>query len=135
MARGFIWYSTEDGRVPPWEYLPCTGSTAPSIGLALVLSSGKLAKASGTTKPTYICMCEAPAALTAGTIIPVIAVQPDIVFECTNQASLNGVNVGQAVTIHSDGLQVTGTTSSGVATIVEKTAGTGTGNRTLVKFL
>ena len=135
MARGFVPYSNEDGRVLPWEYLPCTGSTAPSIGLALVLSSGKLAKASGTTKPTYICMCEAPAALTAGTLIPVVAVQPDIIFETTNQASLNGVNVGQAVTIHTDGLQVTATTSSGVATIVDKTAGTGTGNRTLVKFL
>ena len=135
MARGFIPYSNEDGRKQPWEYLPCTGSTKPDIGLALVLSSGKLAKASGTTKPTYICMCEAPAALAAGTLIPVIAVQPDIIFECTNQASLNGVNIGQAVTIHTDGLQVTGTTSSGVATIVDKVAGSGTGNRTLVKFL
>ena len=135
MARGFIPYSNEDGRVPPWEYLPCTGSTKPDIGLALVLSSGKLAKASGTTKPTYICMCEAPAALTAGTLIPVIAVQPDIVFEVLNQASLNGVNIGQAVTIHSDGLQITATTSSGVATIVDKVPGTGTGNKTLVKFL
>lgn len=135
MARGFIPYSTEDGRVLPWEYLPATGSTKPDIGLALVLSSGKLAKASGTTKPTYICMAEYPAAVTAGTLLPVVAVQPDVIWETTNQASLNGVNVGQAVTIHSDGLQVTATTSSGVATIVEKTAGTGTGNKTLVKFL
>ena len=133
--RGFIPYSNSDGRVPPWKYLPATGSTKPDIGLALVLSSGKLAKASGTTKPTYICMMEAPAAVAAGTLIPVIEVEPDMIFECKNQASLNGVNVGQAVTIHSDGLQVTGTTSSGVATIVEKTAGSGTGNRTLVKFL
>lgn len=133
--RGFIPRSTEDGRVPPWEYLPCSAIT-PKIGMALVLSSGQLAIATGTTKPTYISMVEKSAACTAGDIIPVIAVQPDIVFECTNSASLNGVNVGQAVTLHaSNGLQVTGTTSSGVATIVEKTAGTGTGNRTLVKFL
>ena len=135
MARGFIHHSNSDGRVPPWKYLPATGSTKPDIGLALVLSSGKLAKCTGTTKPTYICMMEAPAAVAAGTMIPVIEVEPDMVFECKNQASLNGVNVGQAVTIHSDGLQVTATTSSGVATIVEKTPGTGTGNRTLVKFL
>lgn len=133
--RGFIPYSNSDGRVPPWKYLPATGSTKPDIGLALVLSSGKLAKASGTTKPTYICMMEAPAAVAAGTLIPVIEVEPDMIFECKNQASLNGVNIGQAVTIHSDGLQVTGTTSSGVATIVEKTAGSGTGNPTRVKFL
>ena len=135
MARGFIHYSNEDGRVPPWEYLPATGSTKPDIGLALVLSSGKLAKASGTTKPTHICMMEAPAAVAAGTLIPVIAIQPDMIFEVKNQASLNGVNIGQAVTIHSDGLQITATTSSGVATIVKKVPGTGTGNPTLVKFL
>lgn len=133
--RGFIPYSTEDGRKQPWEYLPATGSTKPDIGLALVLSSGKLAKCTGTTKPTYICMAEYPAAVSAGTLLPVIAVQPDMIFEVKNQASLNGVNVGQAVTIHSDGLQITATTSSGVATIVDKVAGTGTGNPTLVKFL
>ena len=133
--RGFIPYSTEDGRKQPWEYLPATGSTKPDIGLALVLSSGKLAKCTGTTKPTYICMAEYPAAVSAGTLLPVIAVQPDMIFEVKNQASLNGVNVGQAVTIHSDGLQITATTSSGVATIVDKVAGTGTGNKTLVKFL
>ena len=135
MARGFIHHSNSDGRVPPWKYLPATGSTKPDIGLALVLSSGKLAKASGTTKPTYICMMEAPAAVAEGTLIPVIEVERDMVFEVTNSASLAGVNIGQAVTISSDGLQITATTSSGVATIVDKTDGSGTGNPTLVKFL
>lgn len=132
--RGFIHHSNSDGRVPPWKYLPATGSTKPDIGLALVLTSGKLAKASGTTKPTYICMAEYPAAVAAGTLLPVIEVEKDMIFEVTNSASLASVNVGQAVTINSDGLQVTGTTTSGVATIVEKEAGSGTGNKTLVRF-
>jgi len=132
--RGFIPYSTEDGRVQPWEYLPATGSTKPDIGLACTLSSGKLAKCTGTTKPTYICMQEESAAVAAGTLLACIKVQPDMVFEVKNQASLNGVNIGQAVTIHSDGLQITATTSSGVATIVQKVPGTGTGNPTLVRF-
>lgn len=132
--RGFIPYSTEDGRVQPWEYLPATGSTKPDIGLACVLTSGKLAKASGTTKPTHICMAEHPAAVAAGTLLPCIKVQPDMIFEVKNQANISGVNIGQAVTIHSDGLQITATTSSGVATIVQKTPGTGTGNPTLVRF-
>ena len=132
--RGFIPYSTEDGRVQPWEYLPATGSTKPDIGLACVLTSGKLAKASGTTKPTHICMAERSAAVAAGTLLPCIKVQPDMIFEVKNQANISGVNIGQAVTIHSDGLQITATTSSGVATIVQKTPGTGTGNPTLVRF-
>ncbi len=131
--RGFIPHSNSDGRVQPWEYLPATGATAPSIGLALVLSSGKLAKASGSTKPAYICMTEAPAALAAGTLVPVIKVEPDTVFECANAASLSEVDIGAKVTIHSDGLQITATTTDGVATIVEKD-GDAVGSRVLVRF-
>ena len=132
--RGFIPYSTEDGRVQPWEYLPC-GAITPKIGMALVQSSGVFAIATGTTKPTHISMVEKDAACTSGDLIPVIRIQPDQIFEVTNSASLSGVNIGQKVTLHaSNGLQVTGTTSSGVATIVAKTPGSGTGNKTLVRF-
>ena len=131
--RGFIPYSNEDGRVAPWEYLPC-GAITPKLGMALVFSSGNLAIATGTTKPTHISMCEKSAAVSAGTVIPVIRVQPDQVFETTNSASLSGVNIGQKVTLHaSNGLQVTGTTTSGVAAIVAKD-GDAAGSRVLVRF-
>ena len=131
--RGFIPYSNEDGRVAPWEYLPC-GAITPKLGMALVFSSGNLAIATGTTKPTHISMCEKSAAVSAGTVIPVIRVQPDQVFETTNSASLSGVNIGQKVTLHaSNGLQVTGTTTSGVAAIVAKD-GDAAGSRVLVHF-
>ena len=131
--RGFIPYSNEDGRVPPWEYLPCSAIT-PKLGMALVQSSGNLAIATGTTKPTYISMVEKSAAVSAGTLIPVIRVLPDQVFETTNSASLSGVAVGSKVTLHaSNGLQVTGTTTSGVATIAAKD-GDAAGSRVLVRF-
>ena len=131
--RGFIPYTNEDGRVQPWQYLPC-GAIKPSIGMALVQSSGVFAIATGTTKPTYISMYEAAGTLTSGTLIPVIAVTPDQVFETTNSASLSGVGPGAKVTLHaSNGCQVTGTTTSGVATIVAKD-GDASGSRVLVKF-
>lgn len=131
--RGFIPYSNEEGRVTPWEYLPCSAIT-PKIGMAMVLSSGKLAIATGTTKPTHICMADYDAAVTAGTIVSVIRVQADEIFKCTNSASLSGVNVGQKVTLHaSNGLQVTGTTTSGVAEIVRKD-GDASGSTVLVRF-
>ncbi len=131
--RGFIPYSNEDGRVAPWEYLPC-GAIAPKLGMALVFSSGNLAIATGTTKPTYISMVEKSAAVTAGEIIPVIRVQPDMVFETTNSASLSGAPIGSKVTLHaSNGLQVTGTTTSGVASILAKD-GDAAGSRVLVRF-
>lgn len=131
--RGFIPYSNEEGRVTPWEYLPCS-AIQPDIGTALVFSSGKLAIATGTTKPTHISMHHADATLEAGTIIPVIRVQADEIFETTNSASLSGVNIGQKVTLHaSNGAQVTGTTTSGVAEIVRKD-GDAAGSRVLVRF-
>lgn len=131
--RGFIPHTNDDGRVQPWQYLPC-GAIKPSIGMALVQSSGNLAIATGTSKPTYISMFEAADTLTAGTLIPVIAVQPDMYFEVPNQASLADVAIGTAVTIHTDGCQITATTSSGVAVIVDKVDGSGTGNPTIVHF-
>lgn len=130
---GFIPYSNEEGRVTPWEYLPCSAIT-PKVGMAMVQSSGNLAIATGTTKPTYICMANYDAAVTAGTIVPVIRVHEDEIFETTNSASLSGVNIGAKVTLHaSNGLQITGTTSSGVAELVYKEADA-IGSRCLVKF-
>lgn len=131
--RGFIPHSNEDGRVPPWEYLPC-GAITPKIGMALVLSGGNLAIATGTTKPTYISMREENSAVAAGTLIPVIKVQADQVFETTCSASLSSVNAGDKVTLHaSNGCQVTGTKTSGVATVVAKD-GDASGSRVLVRF-
>ena len=131
--RGFIPYHNEDGRVQPWQYLPC-GAIKPSIGMALVQSSGVFAIAAGTTKPAYISMYEASDTLSSGTLIPVIAVTPDQVFETTASASLSGVGIGAKVTLHaSNGCQVTGTTTGGVATIVAKD-GDASGSRVLVKF-
>lgn len=131
--RGFIPHKNEEGRVTPWEYLSCSAIT-PEVGMAMILSSGKLAIATGTTKPTHICMAHYDAAVAAGTIVPVIRVEPDEVFEVTNSASLSGVNIGQKVTLHaSNGLQITGTTTSGVAELVAKD-GDDSGSRCLVRF-
>ena len=123
-----------DGSCRPQslEYLPASAIT-PKVGLALVQSSGLLAIATGTNKPTYICMTEGPT-LTSGDVIPVLRVNPDMVFETAFSASASSANVGQKVTLHaSDGLRVTGTTTSGVAEIVFK-EGSAAGDMCLVRF-
>lgn len=117
MAKGFLLYSIDDGHVPPFEYLPC-GAIQPKIGLALTESSGNLAVASGTTKPSYICMTERSAAVAAGTRIPVIRVTGDIIFDVPSSESMSARKIGDKVTIYSDGMKVTATTTSGVAEIV-----------------
>jgi len=129
----FMLHSTDDGRVPSIEYLPC-GAITPKVGMALTQSSGNLAIATGTTKPTYISMVEKTAACTAGDIIPVFRIDPDMIFETTFSASASGVELGEKVTLHaSSGLQVTATESSGVAEVVYK-AGSSSGDMCRVRF-
>lgn len=127
-------YKTVAGHVIPWEYLPCS-AIQPKAGMAMVLSSGKLAKCGATAAPTYISMYEAPAAVSAGTIIPVIRVDHDTIFEVQNQAQMTAA-IGAKVTLHTDGLQVTNTTTSGVAEIVDydAAAAAGAGGKVHVRF-
>lgn len=126
-------YKTDDGRIPGIEYLPCSAIT-PKVGMALVQSSGNLAIATGTTAPTYISMCEKDSACTAGDIIPVIRVQKDMVFETNFSAAAASINLGDKVTLHaSDGMQVTATTTSGVAEVVYMD-GTASGSMCRVRF-
>ncbi len=128
----FLIFTTDDGRMLPWEYLPASAIT-PKVGLALYQTGGNLAVASGTTKPTYISMREEETPLTTGDLIPVVRVQPDVVFETTLSAAAEGLQVGQKVTIAGDGLQVTGTTTSGVAEVIGF-EGTEAGDRVRVRF-
>ena len=114
----FLIHSIDDGHVPAWEYLPCSAIT-PKVGMALVQSSGNLTTASGTTAPTFISMVERDSAVTAGDLIPVIRVSKDIVFGTTLSAAGSSLKKGQKVTIASNGLQVTATTTDGVAEIVD----------------
>lgn len=126
-------YKTDDGRIPGIEYLPCSAIT-PKVGMALVQSSGNLAIATGTTAPTYISMCEKDSACTAGDIIPVIRVSKDMVFETNFSAAATSINLGDKVTLHaSDGMQVTATTTSGVAEVVYMD-GTASGSMCRVRF-
>lgn len=129
---GFLIHSVDDNRVLGLEYLPCSAIT-PKVGMALVQTGGNLALASGTTAPTYISMCERKEACTAGDLIPVIRVQKDIIFGVPAQAAMTSVKLGDKVTIYTDGLQVTATTTSGVAEVVgmEDTAA---GSTVFVRF-
>lgn len=128
----FIPYKTDDGRVPAWEYLPASAIT-PKVGMALTMTSGQLAKASGTNKPTYISMVEKETACTAGDIIPVVRVGADMILETTFSAAATSVVPGAKVTVATDGLQVTGTTTDGIAEVVELDGNTA-GSKVRVRF-
>lgn len=128
----FMVQQVDGGRVPGIEYLPC-GAIIPKVGMALIQSGGNLAIATGSNAPTYVSMIEKETACTAGDIIPVMRVLPDMMFETTFQAAATGVNLGDKVTLHTDGLQVTATKTSGVAEVVGMD-GTAVGDKVRVRF-
>ena len=128
----FLIHSTGDNRVPTHHRVPC-GAITPEVGMAMVLTAGVLAKASGTTKPTHISMTERSAACESGEMIYTIRAENDITFETTFAADPAALKLGDKVTIHTDGAQVTATTQSGVAEIVSILEQE-TGGRVLVRF-
>lgn len=111
----------------PFEYLQLTDAEASVLGEGLVQTSGKLTKTGATTKPQFVAAAAAAAA-TPGAIIPVWRV--DALQEWTTQstATVAATLKGAKVTIHTDGLKVTATTSSGVFEIDETDGATTTSN-------
>ena len=127
-------HSIDGGRVPGIEYLPCSAIT-PKVGMALIQNSdGNLAIATGVNGPKYISMCERETACAAGDIIPVIRVNEDMILETSFSAAATAVKLGAKVTLHaSSGLQVTATTTNGVAEVVYMD-GTASGSMCRVRF-
>jgi len=110
----FQLYQTDDGHELPFEYLPCAAIT-PKQGMALTVSGGKLAAATGATAPKYICEREEAAAVTAGTIIPAVKVGADQRWRCPTTAT--SFVIGTAYTLSADGMSVTTTSTNGVFTV------------------
>ena len=106
---GFLVHSTDDGRVPPTEYLP-TGVITPKAGMTLVQTGGLLVSAVGSTAPGYVSVCDRDEPCEAEEVIPVIRVGADVIFETTFSADADAVKLGDKVTISADGLSVTATT-------------------------
>lgn len=100
------------------------------IGEVLAESNGLLTKVTGTVKPTYVSCGVGTKA--SGDLLAVNPIYKDMEFTTTLAAS-GALKVGEKVTIHSDSAQVTATTTSGVATLLEIT-GTASGNKVVVKF-
>lgn len=126
----FTIHTTEDGRVPSLEYLPA-GEIIPKVGMALTVSDGVLALATG--KPLYISMCERETACTDGMPIPVMRVLPDMTFETTWSVNAAAVPCGEKVTLSTDAMQVTATTANGVAEVVGRN-GSEAGDSVRVRF-
>jgi hypothetical protein len=125
----------ENGRmnVPEPMFLEAKVSEAISYGEALVLASGKLTKCGATTKPEFIALRDVAAADT-DRLMPVCRVESNHVYDVPCTAAPTGLVPGSKVTINSDGLQVTATTSDGVATVISTNGVTAAGGIITVRF-
>lgn len=118
--------------VKPWLKLPC-GAITPKLGMAMYLNNGVLTIATGTTKPEYICMEQHETAVAANTPVSVLPVSPEIIFETQASAAMTSIKPGSKVTIATDGLRVTATTTDGTAKVLSL-EGTAVGSNVRVCF-
>jgi hypothetical protein len=120
------------GLTTPFEYLPGTAGETITAGEALVLASGKLTKCGATAKPAYVALGLAD----DNGDVPCAEVQPYMEFQTTlSAAPAEGVTLaaGDKVTLDAGALQVTATTTSGVATI-KRIDGQTVGSVVIVSF-
>lgn len=103
-------------------------------GEAMVLSSGKLVKATGTTKPVFVSMEDVKTNDTTREI-SVYRIDPRMVFKVETSADASALNIGQKVTIDATGTKVTATTSSGVCTLVDMLGASASGDPVLVRIV
>lgn len=126
----FFLQSMDVGQTAPIEYRQATADEAVVLGEALATAdTGLLTKCSATARPEYI----AAGPQDENDQVPVIRVQDYQVWRTELSAAGTSLKPGNKVTLATDGLRVTATTTSGVAVIVEL-EGTAVGDGVRVRF-
>jgi len=120
-------------NVPEPVYLDVKASEAVEEGEALVLTSGKLTKCGATATPEYIAMAAKAATDTARTI-PACRVESNQVYAVPVTAAPTSLVAGSKVTLYTDGLQVTATTTDGVVTVVDTNGAKAIGDEIIVRI-
>ena len=126
----FLMQSMDVGQTPPIEYRQAAAEEAVVLGEALVTNaSGLLTKCGATAKPEFM----AVGPQDEQDVVPVVRVQDYQVWRTQLSAAGKSLKAGSKVTLDADGLQVTATTDSGVAVIVDL-EGTQVGDSVRVRF-
>ena len=120
---------------PIIKTLPSKASTTYKLGDALVLSGGFLDKATGGTKPEYICACNYVAPAEDMEPIAVYLISPGSEWDTTFSAAATSIDEGDVVTINTDAAQVTATATGGVAKILKKHGTGASGEGVTVTFV
>ena len=120
-------------NVPEPVYHEAKAGEAIVTGEALVLSSGVLTKCGATVAPQFIAI----GSVDAGATVRKVAccrVESNQLYEVPVTAAPTSLKVGDKVTINSDGLQVTATTTDGVVTVESLNGAVAKGDTIVVRI-
>lgn len=120
-------------NVPEPVFHEATAGEAIAVGEALVLASGKLTKCGATVKPEFIAMGKLDAN-DANRKVAVCRVESNQVYEVPVTAAPTALKVGDKVTLHTDGLQITATTTNGVVSVEALNGATAAGDTIVVRI-
>lgn len=112
--------SLKNQNFPAVVKMPTKASTQYYVGMALTIVGGVLTPSTGATKPTFISCTEylAPASgMEDITVEPVL--ETSIYLASKNDGDFSATAVGTKLTLHTDSMSVTPTTTSGVFTVDE----------------
>ena len=126
----FIPHSYDGGYKPSIVKLPASAIT-PKVGMGLAFSSGKLA---ASAKPEYICAEERSAAVTAGTLIQVMRINPAIIWESEVDAETAFVP-GTKADVTYDGMTIDGDGTTNKNFFIEEIDGTAAGSKVRGRFV
>ncbi len=120
-------------NVPEPEFLEAKAGEEITLGEALVLTDGALTRCGATAVPTYIAM-GAKSAGDENRTVAVCRVESNQVWEVPVTVAPSALKIGSKVTLHTDGLQVTATTASGVVTVVDLNGASAAGDKIIVRI-
>ncbi|NLA87400.1 MAG: hypothetical protein GX847_09030 [Clostridiales bacterium] len=126
-------HKTKDGSVPPVEYLPAEAIT-PKVGMVLEFDTTSHQLQASTTTAQYICQMEAGAVITAGDIIPVIAIDRDTIYE-TRLDGDTALDLGQTCDIDATSLLADGDGTTNNDLLIVGKEGSSEGDSIYVKFV
>lgn len=121
-------------NVPSPAYYDVTAGEAVAIGEALVLTAGKLTKCGAQVKPEFIAMGD-KAAGAEDRKLAVARCAANQLYGVPVTAAPTSLKVGDKVTLHTDGLQVTATTTNGVVTVESANGATVAGDEIVVRIV
>lgn len=129
----FLQHTNAAKATEPFYEVPATVGESYVPGEALKMVSGKATKCSGAVTPAYICQSKLDAA-TAEDVVLVSLVNAQQELEAPLEVAGTSLKIGTKVTVGTDGLSVTATTTDGVF-LITQILGTAVGDKVRGYFM